>query len=463
MKLKRLQLKGFKAFAERTEFEFHNGITTIVGPNGSGKSNLVDAFKWVLGEQSAKNLRGDQMLDVIFRGTDKRKPAGFAEVSLFFEETEDVITDGSPSLKLTRRLYRTGESQYLVDDNITRLKDIREIFAGTGIGHNAYSILEQDRINKILSANPDDRRLVFEEAAGVSKYRAKRNETERELLRTTQNLEVIAARMGELQRRERGVRIQAAKAKKYQEYAEQEKLLRSQLYIKRHQELSAKIKELNKSKEIQEQTVLDLETKASTLAAEVSGLEEEYMCLSEKISLLRQEKTGSEEKVKAREDRISYLSRLVSGLEEKKRALRDEYAKARERVEQAKNEENTLASELEACAVSVQTFENELKEIRLKVYEVSTYIQEYQDAVEEIRKKGSALLEKRTGLRNQVATYTENIEKWSVLTESLLTEQDVLKERIAGLTDSINSVCGKIEDTNTEIQKQLQCLAQEED
>jgi chromosome segregation protein len=462
MKLKRIQLKGFKAFTDRSEFEFHDGITAIVGPNGAGKSNLVDAFKWVLGEQSAKSLRGDEMSDVIFRGTDTRKPAPFAEVSLFFEEAQNTLLDGRSALKVTRRLYRTGESLYLIDDAPTRLKDVREMFAGTGVGYNAYSILEQDKINRILSANAEDRRLVFEEAAGVSRYRAKRSETERELEKTNQNLEIITAQRVELQSRERGIRVQAGKARKYKEYAQQITLLKSQLYIRKFQELSRKVSALQCDEQAKQKEMLELDTSLSTLAAEIATLEEQNFSLSEKLRTLYQEKSSCEEKVKSAQDKINYITQRISELKEKEESLRAESALANEKTESARAEENSLLSQIDRYTTAIAASETELKSVRQKVYEVSVLIQEAQDLADKLRQEGIVLLENRANLRNHAAALSETIEKASLLKERKISERESLKEKISKLTESIAAVDGKMAELKTESDSLILQLTQNE-
>src|ERR1700693_2564694 len=192
MGLKKLILHGFKSFADRTEFVFDTPITGIVGPNGCGKSNVVDGFKWVLGEQSAKSLRGDAMMDVIFNGSSSRQPAGMAEVTLVFENPQSpdggrAINLDTDEVSVGRRLFRDGTSEYQINNSTARLKDVRELFLDTGIGVDAYSVIEQGRVAALLEANPAERRLIFEEAAGISKFKARKKEAERKLEKVDQN------------------------------------------------------------------------------------------------------------------------------------------------------------------------------------------------------------------------------------------------------------------------------------
>src|SRR5206468_4070881 len=224
MRLKKLILQGFKSFADRTEFTFNSPITGIVGPNGCGKSNVVDGFKWVLGEQSAKSLRGDAMMDVIFNGSGGRKPAGMAEVTLVFENP--LRQDGSRLLNLEadevavgRRLFRDGTSEYQINNSTSRLKDIRELFLDTGVGVDAYSVIEQGRVSALLEANPEERRVIFEEAAGISKFKQRKKESQRKLERAEQNLLRVHDIVEEVEKRLRSVKVQAGKARHYQEYA----------------------------------------------------------------------------------------------------------------------------------------------------------------------------------------------------------------------------------------------------
>src|SRR5712692_7564025 len=216
MHLHSLELFGFKSFADKTIFDFHEGITAIVGPNGCGKSNVLDAVRWVLGEQSAKSLRGDEMADVIFNGTDARKPVGFAEVSVTFADCAKELAVDWHDVRVTRRVYRDGNSEYLLNKTPCRLRDIQNLFADTGVARAAYSMMEQGKIDMILSSRPEDRRAVFEEAAGITKYKAQKREALRKLEATDANLLRIGDVIKEVKRQIGSLQRQAGKARRYQ-------------------------------------------------------------------------------------------------------------------------------------------------------------------------------------------------------------------------------------------------------
>jgi chromosome segregation protein len=216
MHLHSLELIGFKSFADKTLFEFHEGVTAIVGPNGCGKSNVLDAVRWVLGEQSAKALRGGEMADVIFNGTDTRKPVGFGEVSLTFTNCGSELGVDWHDVRVTRRVYRDGNSEYLLNKTVCRLRDIQALFADTGVGRSAYSIMEQGKIDLILSSRPEDRRAVFEEAAGITKYKTQKKEALRKLEATEANLLRIGDIIKEVKRQIGSLQRQAGKARRYQ-------------------------------------------------------------------------------------------------------------------------------------------------------------------------------------------------------------------------------------------------------
>ena len=216
MYLKALEVQGFKSFPDKTVLNFGEDITAIVGPNGSGKSNISDAIRWVMGEQSSKALRGGKMEDVIFGGTEKRAPVGFAQVTLVLDNTGHLFPSMDESeVAVTRRYYRSGESEYYINRQSVRLKDVNELFMDTGMGREGYSIIGQGKIDEILSVKSGERREVFEEAAGISKYRHRKEESERKLERTQENLVRINDKIAELELQVEPLRRQAETAKKY--------------------------------------------------------------------------------------------------------------------------------------------------------------------------------------------------------------------------------------------------------
>ncbi|TWT98867.1 chromosome segregation protein SMC [Neorhodopirellula pilleata] len=225
--LKALELAGFKSFADRTRFDFPDGITVVVGPNGSGKSNIVDAMKWVLGSQSAKSLRGKDMSDVIFKGSQTRGPAGAAEATIIFDNSGGQLPIDAQEVHVTRRVYRSGEGEYLINQQAVRLKDVKALIRGTGIGIDAYSLIEQGKVDRMLQANAKDRRAIFEEAAGISRFKAKKDEAERRLARVQQNLTRLGDIVDEVATRLKTLKSQAGKAERYRQASDRLKELRT--------------------------------------------------------------------------------------------------------------------------------------------------------------------------------------------------------------------------------------------
>ena len=277
MRLKKLVLHGFKSFADRTEFRFDQSVTVVVGPNGCGKSNVVDAIKWVLGEQSAKSLRGGAMLDVIFNGAESRKAAGLAEVELVFENPQRsdgagrYLTVDTDDVSVTRRLYRDGTSEYLINGQSGRLKDIKELFLDTGVGVDAYSIIEQGRVARLLEANPVERRQIFEEAAGISRFKVRKKEAQRKLEKVDENLARLGDITKEIDSRLRSVKIQAGRARTYQELATRLGELRLQHALHEYHTLHGRLETLRK---VQEDARFLFDDAAGNLAKSEADLHE---------------------------------------------------------------------------------------------------------------------------------------------------------------------------------------------
>ena len=229
--LSSIQIVGFKSFADKTVLKFGKGITAVVGPNGSGKSNISDAVRWVLGEQSTKSLRGQSMEDVIFGGTDKRRPHGYCEVTLNIDNSDRTLNFDNDSISVTRRYYRSHESEYLINNVSVRLKDVHELFMDTGLGRDGYSMIGQGKIDTIISSRSDERRDIFEEASGISKYRYRKTEAERKLTAAEDNLLRLKDIMDELESRVGPLKEQSEKAEKFLDFAERKKKLEIGLWL----------------------------------------------------------------------------------------------------------------------------------------------------------------------------------------------------------------------------------------
>ena len=329
MYLKKLEVHGFKSFADKISIDFRNGITGIVGPNGSGKSNVIDAVRWVLGEQSPKTLRGSRMEDIIFNGTSHRKPLGMAEVSLTFNNSEKFLPIDYSEVTITRRLYRSGESEYLINKTPCRLRDIRELLMDTGIGIDGYSLIGQGQIDSILSNKPEERRQIFEEAAGIVKFKSRKLEAEKKLANTNQNLIRIEDILTELEARIEPLKKQSEKATEYLELSKELKKLELNLFLKEIDDVKLKLKaedeQLNivkiqhldylGKKEKQSKEQLKCQNQVEELHNNIQDMKENYFEITNLIKKLEGEKILYQEKIQnidSNEDRIKVEIEKIS-------------------------------------------------------------------------------------------------------------------------------------------------------
>ena len=273
--LKSLELVGFKSFADKTLFEFPPGITVVVGPNGSGKSNVVDAIKWVLGEQSVKSLRGKEMADVIFKGSGMgtRRDHHTAEVTLSIDNDSGFLPLDTPEVTITRRVYRSGEGEYEINRQPCRLRDIRDLFAGTGVATEAYSVIEQGKVDALLKASPRERRFIFEEAAGISRFKAKKVESLRRMERVEQNLLRLSDIVEEVDSRLRSVRMQASKASRYQHYSDRLQQLRTQVGMSDWRALSQRLDEFQDRTRTLQGEADELTRQSEQIDSEAAGVD----------------------------------------------------------------------------------------------------------------------------------------------------------------------------------------------
>src|SRR6266446_2157572 len=344
MHLHSLELVGFKSFADKTLFEFHEGVTAIVGPNGCGKSNVLDAVRWVLGEQSAKALRGGEMADVIFNGTDGRKPMGMAEVSLTLGgvDEENLRASGVEvaynEVTVTRRVFRDGGSEYFINRTPCRLKDIQQLFMGTGVGRTSYSIMAQGNITQILSSKPEDRRMIFEEAAGITKFKSQKKEALRKLEYTEQNLLRVADLVREVKRQIGSLQRQAGKARRYKQLSHEMQHLDTQLARHQFDILQGEISERQKAAdqlrneiETSSAAVLRCEDEITQLRDRLSELEHEIAASQQRGLELKNEADRHESRILFNEERLREFAALntkaiaeMTQTEERRRAAEQE-------------------------------------------------------------------------------------------------------------------------------------------
>lgn len=343
--LKRIEMQGFKSFADKTTIEFKKDITAIVGPNGSGKSNITDAIRWVLGEQSVKSLRGSKMEDIIFSGTDKRRPLGFAEVTVVFDNRDNAIPIDYNEVAITRRMFRSGESEYYINRNSCRLRDIRELFMDTGVGKEGYSIIGQGRIDEILSNRPEDRRNIFEEAAGIVKYKTRKETAERRLEETEENLIRINDLTHEVNKQFKKLEADSKKATKFINIYEELKTLEANIYLenvkninKQIDKLKGQLKETRDYISQEEETKEINEEKVKEIQDKIKGLESNVETLREKEISLAKEIDHKKNKISLIEEKENFNRRDINRLKEEIEELEKENLQLEESIKELKEE-----------------------------------------------------------------------------------------------------------------------------
>ncbi|HEU5247680.1 MAG TPA: chromosome segregation protein SMC [Candidatus Udaeobacter sp.] len=415
MHLQSLELLGFKSFADKMLLNFHDGITAIVGPNGCGKSNLLDAVRWVLGEQSAKSLRGDEMADVIFNGSETRKPVGFAEVSLTFTDCADELGIDWHDVRVTRRVYRDGNSEYLLNKTSCRLRDIQNLFADTGIARAAYSMMEQGKIDMILSSRPEDRRAVFEEAAGVTKYKSQKREALRKLEATEANLLRIGDIIKEVKRQIGSLQRQAGKARRYQALHDDLRVLDTHYSRKQLEVLEAdlthcqaEIARLGKSEDV---TRAKIDLEENDLAEQRRALEE----IDAQIAGSRSELQRLESEINAHRNRIQFNRQRAEELNELiERSQNDIAAAETKRAQQGKEiqEANALIEKtgeaLQAKEAELEKLTGLLSRLRTKRSAQESKLETLRKAASEIEGRIADLEEEISGLKIRRETTEEN-------------------------------------------------------
>jgi chromosome segregation protein len=451
MYLKNLTVLGFKSFADRTGLNFQPGVTAIVGPNGCGKSNVSDAIRWVLGEQSAKALRGGEMADVIFNGTDGRKPMGMAEVSLTLGEVDEEhlraagVEVAYNEVTITRRIFRDGGSEYFINRVPCRLKDIQQLFMGTGVGRTSYSIMAQGHITQILSSKPEDRRMIFEEAAGITKYKSQKKESLRKLEYTEQNLVRVADLIREVKRQIGSLQRQAGKAKRYKQISLELQHLDTQLA--RHQ-LDVLLGEVR-----EKQSAADaLRTEIETGSAEVLRCEDEIGELRGRLSELEQEVSVMQQRglelkseLDRHESRIQFNEERLRELVEQNAKANTDITQAEERQRVTREEAAALQQRLASSEAALQQHQQALQNKQAGLKRIEDQIKHDQESLREAQADAFAAAQDLTRIRNEINALDLQKQGNVVRLEKLSAEKIQLEEERSRLESRLHEFAANVE------------------
>lgn len=469
MYLKRIELQGFKSFADKTVIEVHQGVTAIVGPNGSGKSNISDAVRWVLGEQSAKTLRGGKMEDVIFAGTQKRKPLGYAEVSLVLDNSTHFLACDYNEVEITRRVFRSGESEYMINRTACRLKDINELFMDTGLGRDGYSIVGQGKIAEIVSSNGNERRQIFEEAAGISKYRYRKNEAERKLNHTEDNLVRVRDILGELTERVEPLKRQSERAMKFLDLREQLKGIEVSALL---EITDAKRAESVKTGEIYQNALSEFEQakkqleeyneKSDTLYAAIRESDSEIDVEREKLTKLENDSTTIENEraiiknnIENHKVNIARIEAELAGwskreddargqitqLEEQKSAQNAKFLKLTDELTSLEEEDRLLGEEVSRRVKALETAREEVLNLRSKKSEAQSRL----DSIDLITQN---IETRRFSIEVDIAAATDDIARHSAKCSELKEKAEKAQKEFEKLSDEVFEVNKNYHDSN---------------
>ena len=425
MYLKSIEVQGFKSFANKIVFEFHNGITGIVGPNGSGKSNVGDAVRWVLGEQSAKQLRGGNMQDVIFSGTETRKPLGFASVAITLDNSDHKLDIEYEEVTVTRRLYRSGESEYLLNGTSCRLKDINELFYDTGIGKEGYSIIGQGQIDKILSGKPEERRELFDEAAGIVKFKRRKATALKKLDEEQQNLVRVTDILSELTRQLGPLECQSETARIYLKKKEELKILDVNMYLAESAHIREQLKETEEKYRISQGELQQTQAQFDQTKAEYERLEKELEELDTKIQEARTQAGENALKKQQLENSVELLKEQIRAAqqnhqhyEERMQAIRQDLERRQQEAQGHEQEQEALKENLGEAAVRKKEAEEKLAILHQSIEETSQIIEDGKSEIIEI-------LNQRASTKGKMQRYDAMLEQIGIRKAAL--SQRVLK------------------------------------
>lgn len=452
MYLKSIEMYGFKSFANKIVFDFHNGITGIVGPNGSGKSNVSDAVRWVLGEQSAKQLRGASMQDVIFAGTENRKPLSYAYVAITMDNSDHLLPIDYEEVTIARRVYRSGESEYLLNGSPCRLKDVNELFYDTGIGKEGYSIIGQGQIERILSGKPEERRELFDEAVGIVKFKKRKAATVKKLEHERENLVRVNDILSELERQIGPLERQSENAKLYLKKKEELKTLEVNAFLLEVEDMNARLTEIGKNYRIAETQMTESTDKQEAIKKQYAQLEEQLTQMDERIQQIRQEQSNTtlmkgklENQIHLLEEQIRYAENADESLAERKKVLEDEkqeYLGQQQSYEAEKARLEEVLAEVEQRLASVRKYNDDLQ----------SDIKKYNDGIEQNNQSMMDLLNEKAAIQSKGQRFDTMLEQINIrkaqLNQRILqrkTEEEDLNATLAQCQKEYDAACSKQE------------------
>ena len=410
MYLKRLELQGFKSFADKTVLDFKPGITTVIGPNGSGKSNISDSIRWVLGEQSMKSLRGSKTEDVIFAGTQNRKSLGFAEASIIIDNSDGKLPIEFTEVTVTRRIYRSGESGYFINKTPCRLKDILELFMDTGIGKDGYSIIGQGKIDEILSNKSEERRHVFEEAAGIVKYRTRKVESEKKLEQSKLNLLRINDILVEIEQNLDPLKIQSEKARKFLDLREELKSIEVGLFIHNIDSYKEKIEEVLKDEDIYNTQIVREDERLSNMQEQKESLRQAIDNITNQIEKMQTLSFESEKKKEKLTSEININKERINNNNSNFERFREEIEESNKRIEELEEEKNQKQGKKDNLYESKEKFVKELEEKEKELATLNDKLSEKEKEIESKKQKVDANTDERYEITNVISTLVANME-----------------------------------------------------
>lgn len=452
MYLKEIEIQGFKSFADKTKVVFDQGVTAVVGPNGSGKSNITESLRWALGESSVKSLRGGKMPDVIFAGTESRKPLNYASVVVTLDNEDGFIKDAGQVIKVERHIYRSGDSEYRIDDKKVRLRDVHDLFLDTGLGRDSFSIISQGKVEEIFNSKPEERRAIFEEAAGVLKYKTRRKETESKLQQTQDNLDRLEDIIYELDNQIKPLAKQAENARKFLDLDGQRKAIYLDVLV-------AQIKENKTELELTEEELTQVQELLTSYYQKREELEEENQTLKKKRQDLQAQMAKDQGSLMDLTNLISDLERklALSKLESEQVALNQQEAQTR--LATLEDKRKALSKEKAEKEANLEQLEESLaennKELNRLEAELLAFSDDPDQMIELLRERFVALLQEEADVSNQLTRIENELENSRQLSQKQADQLEKLKEQLATAKEKASQQQAELETAKEQVQKLL--------